>query len=216
MALIICPDCGFEHSDAAPACPKCGRPKQVLQNLFERPRRLIKNWKTPLKDWRVKTAFSTMLIASTLLLPRLAKYSLRIWDPFSLTTWETSVAWYHDGGITYTKDCWRGGFFCSDNRDQVYRDCARLNDVQYNPKQARWVKVVNAIPQKRNVKGGSCLGTLYTINRSNTISGWERLRYAYCESPLVKKAGDNYEDYLRVGNHFWFPPGNQCWPRPMD
>jgi len=26
MALIKCPDCGSEVSDAAPACPKCGRP----------------------------------------------------------------------------------------------------------------------------------------------------------------------------------------------
>ena len=26
MALIRCPDCETEHSDAAPACPKCGRP----------------------------------------------------------------------------------------------------------------------------------------------------------------------------------------------
>lgn len=26
MGLMICPDCGFEHSDSAPACPKCGRP----------------------------------------------------------------------------------------------------------------------------------------------------------------------------------------------
>jgi hypothetical protein len=29
MALIKCPDCGNEMSDQAPACPKCGRPKQV-------------------------------------------------------------------------------------------------------------------------------------------------------------------------------------------
>ena len=26
MALIKCPDCSKEHSDAAPACPNCGRP----------------------------------------------------------------------------------------------------------------------------------------------------------------------------------------------
>ncbi len=26
MALVTCPDCGSEVSDAAPACPKCGRP----------------------------------------------------------------------------------------------------------------------------------------------------------------------------------------------
>lgn len=28
MALIICPDCGKEHSDQALACPQCGRPQQ--------------------------------------------------------------------------------------------------------------------------------------------------------------------------------------------
>ncbi len=26
MALVQCPDCKAEISDAAPACPKCGRP----------------------------------------------------------------------------------------------------------------------------------------------------------------------------------------------
>ena len=26
MALITCVDCGRKHSDAAPACPQCGRP----------------------------------------------------------------------------------------------------------------------------------------------------------------------------------------------
>jgi hypothetical protein len=26
MALVTCPDCKTEVSDAAPACPKCGRP----------------------------------------------------------------------------------------------------------------------------------------------------------------------------------------------
>lgn len=26
MALIRCPDCGTDASDAAAACPKCGRP----------------------------------------------------------------------------------------------------------------------------------------------------------------------------------------------
>ena len=26
MGLMICADCGFEHSESAPACPKCGRP----------------------------------------------------------------------------------------------------------------------------------------------------------------------------------------------
>lgn len=29
MALITCPDCNTEMSDQAPACPKCGRPRQV-------------------------------------------------------------------------------------------------------------------------------------------------------------------------------------------
>ena len=29
MALVTCPDCKSEISDAAPACPKCGRPATV-------------------------------------------------------------------------------------------------------------------------------------------------------------------------------------------
>lgn len=29
MALVDCQDCGMQHSDAAMACPKCGRPKAV-------------------------------------------------------------------------------------------------------------------------------------------------------------------------------------------
>jgi len=30
MALMNCKDCGTEHSDAAAACPRCGRPKETL------------------------------------------------------------------------------------------------------------------------------------------------------------------------------------------
>ena len=33
MALITCPDCKTEISDAAPACPKCGRPPTAPSNL---------------------------------------------------------------------------------------------------------------------------------------------------------------------------------------
>jgi len=30
MALVTCPDCSSQVSDAAPACPKCGRPFAVV------------------------------------------------------------------------------------------------------------------------------------------------------------------------------------------
>jgi len=30
MALVQCPDCGTDVSDAAPACPKCGRPARNI------------------------------------------------------------------------------------------------------------------------------------------------------------------------------------------
>lgn len=33
MALIECPDCGKNHSDAAPACPNCGRPNPAVQQI---------------------------------------------------------------------------------------------------------------------------------------------------------------------------------------
>ena len=33
MALIRCPDCGNEVSDAAPSCPKCGRPSNPVQTI---------------------------------------------------------------------------------------------------------------------------------------------------------------------------------------
>ena len=216
MALTNCPDCGFEHSDSAPSCPKCGRPKQRFKNFFEKPIKLLDHQKALLKDWRIKTALATILFTGILLLPRLAKYSLRAWDPFAVTTWKTSVAWYGDGGITYRRSHCRGGFCLFDNSEQVSRDCRRRNEIQFDPKNSNWVTVVNAIPQEKNVKGGTCLGTLYTIKRKYTISGWERLRHAYCESPLVKKSGGKYQDYLRAGNYFWFPPGNLCWGRPMD
>ena len=29
MGLVICPDCGHEISDLAPACPQCARPMRV-------------------------------------------------------------------------------------------------------------------------------------------------------------------------------------------
>ncbi|WP_243049348.1 zinc-ribbon domain-containing protein [Dyella sp. RRB7] len=35
MALIKCPDCGTDVSDAAPACPKCGRPIAVTPSSFK-------------------------------------------------------------------------------------------------------------------------------------------------------------------------------------
>lgn len=220
MALITCPDCGFEHSDAAPACPNCGRPKQRFKKLFEKPSRFINCQKSLLKDWRVKTTFAIILLAGAILLPRLAKYGLRIWDPFSITTWETSFLWYNDGGIRFTQTCRDWGYLgysCSDNSKVVQKSCAALNEIQYNPRKVKLGGIVsNAIPQEKNVEGGSCVGTLYTIKRSNTISGWERLRYAYCESPLVKKVDGKHEDYLRVGNYFWFPPGNLCWQRAMN
>lgn len=31
MALIKCPDCGKEYSDAANNCPNCGRPSQKYE-----------------------------------------------------------------------------------------------------------------------------------------------------------------------------------------
>ncbi len=38
MALIKCPDCGVEVSDAAPSCIKCGRP---LSRTAPRPKRRV-------------------------------------------------------------------------------------------------------------------------------------------------------------------------------
>jgi len=35
MPLITCTDCGSEISDAAPACPKCGRPNSVAASTTE-------------------------------------------------------------------------------------------------------------------------------------------------------------------------------------
>lgn len=36
MALIKCADCASEVSDAAPACPKCGRPVQTMAPAGEK------------------------------------------------------------------------------------------------------------------------------------------------------------------------------------
>lgn len=44
MALTTCPDCSAEISDAAPTCPKCGRPMATPQGaaastaVYTRPR----------------------------------------------------------------------------------------------------------------------------------------------------------------------------------
>lgn len=35
MALIECPDCHQKISDAAPACPKCGRPREAVEDLSQ-------------------------------------------------------------------------------------------------------------------------------------------------------------------------------------
>jgi len=38
MALIKCPDCNHEVSDAAPACPKCGRPNGAIPAVVAKPK----------------------------------------------------------------------------------------------------------------------------------------------------------------------------------
>ena len=213
MGLINCPDCGIEHSDSAPACPKCGRPKQRFTKLFEKKRKVIGKCKVGLKDWRVKTAVATTFLAFVVLLPRLAKYSLRVWDPFSVTTWNTSAVWYHDGGMTDTIGYCR--IYYDKRCAQVPRDCSNLNDTLSDPKKSTAHIIVNAVPQVRYVQYGTCNGTLYTLKKSEYKSGWERLRNIYCASPLVKKEDVKYRDYLRLGNYHWFPPGNNCpLPRP--
>ena len=229
MGLINCPDCGIEHSDSSPACPKCGRPKQRFTKLFEKKRKVIGKCKVGLKDWRVKTAVATTFLSFVVLLPRLAKYSLRVWDPFSIATSDTSVVWYHNGGITYDEDnCgWvlrpittstpLGVIFtCREyGINQVQMQCPKLNDTLSDPKHSPVHIIVNAVPQTKNVDRGTCIGTLYTLKKIEHKSGWERLRNIYCASPLVKKEDVKYRDYLRLGNYHWFPPGNNCpLPRP--
>lgn len=42
MALLTCPDCAAQHSDAAPACPRCGRPNAAAPAAQEVVRPLAK------------------------------------------------------------------------------------------------------------------------------------------------------------------------------
>ena len=37
MALVTCPDCQAQISDAAPACPKCGRPMRMAPTPAQAP-----------------------------------------------------------------------------------------------------------------------------------------------------------------------------------
>lgn len=48
MPLVTCPDCNAEISDAAPSCPKCGRPmsKEQLQQSVPPPKKKGRLWKT--------------------------------------------------------------------------------------------------------------------------------------------------------------------------
>lgn len=46
MPLIICPDCSSQVSDAAPACPKCGRPLRQAQPVavYVKPKTSLFGW----------------------------------------------------------------------------------------------------------------------------------------------------------------------------
>ncbi len=49
MALITCPDCGKQHSDAAPACPSCGRPTGAMSASRSKPQTVeVKKKTSPL------------------------------------------------------------------------------------------------------------------------------------------------------------------------
>jgi len=100
------------------------------------------------------------------------------------------------------------GICLGDNKEGVYEDCRKLNDSPYNPKESG--TVVSAISQVRNVQDGTCNGTLYTTKNEIYQGGWLRLKNIYCNSPLVKKEIGNYNEYLRLGNYYWFPPGKHC------
>ena len=55
MPLITCPDCQAQVSDAAPSCPRCGRPRTVS----ERPQVIEatgKSWKLPMVIGALMTA----------------------------------------------------------------------------------------------------------------------------------------------------------------
>ena len=191
MALIKCLDCGFHHSDVAKACPQCGRPKEKFKSIKDQLTQTsvgLKYFtKSQLSDPKKTLAIGGILIAGIILAPRVIKYSLRIWDPFQEVTSTSQIFWKYDGGYTYTRSnpsvaSW--GVTWSNNSDSVREECQKMSQYPESTFGEVERNIVSAIPQVKNVNGGTCNGTLQTIETKTIKTGWERFLRQICFSKI--------------------------------
>lgn len=219
MALITCPDCGFQHSDAAPACPKCGRPKENLKTASDEFSKAVTKIKSFVKRQadKPKRTLSILgvFVASIALAPRAIHLGLQIWDPFEVETTQTRIYWKYDGGYTYSRSVnsvasW--GVTWSDNSDHVNKQCQRKS--QRPPRYIRNFdkEIISAIPQTKNVDGGSCNGTLQTIKIKTRVAGWDRFLDQHCKSVnyWTRSSIFKAQPYLITGPSLLWVPRDRC------
>ena len=221
MGLITCPDCGFEHSDLAPACPKCGRPKQSSgpsSNTSNLPKQFSEGFIGIFQDWKKMTVLGICLVVGVIFAPRIALFALNIWDPFDETRKENFTVWRSSGGQTASSFWFH---------DKVTRGCDRkdatgsrlFNPANPSPEH----KVLNAVPQEMIVDYGSCHGTLYTVERTISNPTFSKLRKMYCQSSLVsgehkrRERSGGYvttgdQTHIGIGKWRWFPI-SRCTPK---
>lgn len=238
MPLINCPDCGIEHSDLAISCPKCGRPapkknKSPFKYLDQQRSQGDGKGKKPTLGEEIKNMgiipffliVAVVPLALLLFAPRITKNLLRVWDPLLEKNTETRALWSYDGGYTYTCYGPKVWGVCLGNESSVHRQCTERNEMQRDPNvmQTEDYRIVNAYPKDINVEGGTCKGTLYTEEITKRITGWQKISYWYCRSPLVRKnynaTPNNYvpdSHVLEIGGIYWFPHGGGSSDKKTD
>lgn len=223
MALMNCPDCGVDHSDLAFACPKCGMPNLKVFNENHKAGaanapKIKKFLNRNFGNWKKSARSGVIILACIALAPRVIKIGLHTWDPFEESQTITQVIWKWDGGYSYSRSVntvasW--GVTWMDNSSLVKKSCSGLdgrNNITY-PQESD--KIVAAVPQIKNVDGGSCNGTLYTFERSEKTSGWEKLLAAHCRwvGSLVRTEPFIYMPYLITGPSVVWLPRDTCYQR---
>lgn len=109
MALIKCPDCGIDVSDAAPACPKCGKPIAPLATSREGP------GATVMDPTSKKTTTVTITISSFVLVVLALCAAVWFVPPLQVgKNVETScrVNGFGEGSCQFTNTGWTPGSEC--------------------------------------------------------------------------------------------------------
>lgn len=101
MALVTCSDCGKQISDAAPACPGCGRPAVRLATMPDRPAPSYSPSVTTVeqtgKRWKAMKLWSALLVFGGVLTMGVSPTAgvLMFFAGVVLYVFARSGAWWH-------------------------------------------------------------------------------------------------------------------------